>query len=429
MTLHLALVCGSKDDGLYSLLDGFDVEVVVPMAHAGCSPDVLVRRHPRKGMRTSVSGVAALLACAQVAITGCGSDNDSAPPADELDQAMQAIVAQPDGPPGAVVVVQRVGNIDVHKAGVGDLATRAPIDVADHVRVGSVSKAFNGAAALAVVAEGALSLDDTVGQWQPDLPASWAPVTLRQLLNHTSGIDDFTNQAWNAAVNESPKVAPPPRQLLSFVESQPLSFAPGSRYRYSNSDNVIVGLMIEAATGEPYEQVLQTRVYDPLDLSTTSLPAGATMPTPLAHGYDVMPPAAPEDVSELFAAGWVWAAGAIVSTPDEVNRFVRGYVSGKTTNAATHVAQFSFVPGGSEPPGPGENAAGLAVFRYTTQCGTVFGHTGNIPLGYTAFAAATEDGQRSVTVSVNAQISPEVHAARFSELRQIFELGVCAALD
>jgi len=78
-------------------------------------------------------------------------------------------------------------------------------------------------------------------------------------------------------VNESPKLAPPPRQLLSFVESQPLSFAPGSRYRYSNSDNVIVGLMIEAATGEPYERVLQTRVYDPLDLSGFSTMFGFTV--------------------------------------------------------------------------------------------------------------------------------------------------------
>jgi D-alanyl-D-alanine carboxypeptidase len=229
-------------------------------------------------------------------------------------------------------------------------------------------------------------------------------------------------------VNESLKVAPPPRQLLSFVESNPPSFAPGSRYRYSNSDNVIVGLMIEAATREPYEQVLQTRVYDPLDLSNTSLPAGATMPTPLLHGYDVAPPAAPEDISELFAAGWVWASGGVVSTPDEVTRFVRGYVSGKTTNAATRAAQFTFVTGGSEPPGPGENAAGLALFRYTTRCGTVYGHTGNIP-GYTQFVAATEDGQRSVSVSVNAQIAPQVNAAHFSELRQIWELGVCAALD
>jgi D-alanyl-D-alanine carboxypeptidase len=111
-----------------------------------------------------------------------------------------------------------------------------------------------------------------------------------------------------------------------------------------------------------------------------------------------------------------------------VTRFVRGYVSGKTTNAATRAAQFTFVPGGSEPPGPGENAAGLALFRYTTRCGTVYGHTGNIP-GYTQFVAATEDGQRSVSVSVNAQIAPQVNAAHFSELRQIWELGVCAALD
>jgi D-alanyl-D-alanine carboxypeptidase len=372
--------------------------------------------------------VVALLACAQVAIPGCGSDHDSPPPDDGLDQALQSLVAQPDGPPGAVVVAQRGENIDVHTAGVADLATPAPIEVDDHMRLGSIAKAFSGAAALAVVAQGALSLDDTIGQWRPALPLSWAPVTLRQLLGHTSGIDDFTNEkAFQDAVTASPTLAPPPSQLLSSVENKPLAFAPGSRYRYSNSDNIIVGLMIEAATGEAYEEVLRTRVYASLDLSETSLPSGATMPTPLLHGYEVMPPAAPEDISELVAAGWSWASGGVVSTPADATRFVRGYVSGKTTDAAPHAAQLTFMPGSSEPPGPGENAAGLALFRYTTQCGTVYGHTGNI-FGYTQFAAASEDGQRSVTVSVSAQITPQVHAARFLELRHIFELGVCAAL-
>ena len=90
--------------------------------------------------------------------------------------------------------------------------------------------------------------------------------------------------------------------------------------------------------------------------------------------------------------------------------------------------QFTFRPGRSEPPGPGTNSAGLAVFRYRTSCGTVYGHTGNT-LGYTNFAAASGDGTRSVTVQINAQITQKINEAAWPALHRIYELGVCAALS
>ena len=130
----------------------------------------------------------------------------------------------------------------------------------------------------------------------------------------------------------------------------------------------------------------------------------------------------------MFAAGWTWISGGVVSTPSDANSFVRGYASGKTTNRATHAEQFRFREGSSEPPGPGTNAAGMAIFRYRTRCGVVFGHTGNTA-GYTQFVASTRDGQRSVVVSVNAQIIPKYSPLRFAELRKIYTLGVCAALE
>jgi D-alanyl-D-alanine carboxypeptidase len=145
------------------------------------------------------------------------------------------------------------------------------------------------------------------------------------------------------------------------------------------------------------------------------------------HGYGVDPPSAPEDVTGLFAAGWTWASGGIVSTPRDANAFVRAYVRGATTNPTTRAQQFAFIAGGSEPTGPGKNAAGLAIFRYQTRCGTVYGHTGNTA-GYTQFAAANADGSRSTVVSINSQITPTVHADRFGELREIFTLAVCSAL-
>jgi D-alanyl-D-alanine carboxypeptidase len=221
--------------------------------------------------------------------------------------------------------------------------------------------------------------------------------------------------------------APPHRDLLSFVEDPSLRFPPGTRYEYSNSDNVIVALMIESATGGSYEAALAEAVLDPAGLAGTSLPAGPEMPAPYLHGYDVSEQPL-EDVSTLMAAGWSWASGGIVSTPADLARFIGADVRGAFTDEGTREQQFRFRPGTSEPPGPGENSAGLGLFRYDTPCGTVYGHTGNTP-GYTQFAAATEDGERTVTVSVNGQVTPGTAPEPFEHLRHVFELAVCAALS
>ncbi len=116
----------------------------------------------------------------------------------------------------------------------------------------------------------------------------------------------------------------------------------------------------------------------------------------------------------------------MVATPRDANAFVRGYVGGSLFDDATRKAQLTFRAGSSEPPGPGTNAAGLGVFRYRTKCGTFYGHTGNTP-GYTQFVAASRDGKRSASVSVNAQITPTVNKSAFPALRKVFELAVCAA--
>jgi D-alanyl-D-alanine carboxypeptidase len=150
------------------------------------------------------------------------------------------------------------------------------------------------------------------------------------------------------------------------------------------------------------------------------------MAAPLLRGYDIEPGKPPQDVTELLAAGWTWSSGGVVSTAADATRFVRAYASGAAIGATLRAQQFHFIPGASEPPGPGVNAAGLAIFRYQTSCGTVYGHTGNT-LGYTQFVAATSDGRRSATVSVTAQITPNSNQERFSELRHLFELAVCAA--
>jgi D-alanyl-D-alanine carboxypeptidase len=349
-----------------------------------------------------------------------------------LDRALKDLVAMEGGPPGVIAIVQRGNHREVHSFGVRNIKSGLPLRADDHMRLASASKAFNGAVALSLVSKGELSLSDTIGEFLPDLPQFWHNITLRQLLNHTSGLPNFTEDpVYLTALGASPKNAPSPRALLSYVEDEPLNFEPpGSEYRYSNTDNIVVGLMIEAATGKPYEQQLREQVYAPLGLKKTSLPHGANLRKPFIHGYDNDPSQQPpEDISEVLASGWVWASGGMVSTPSEVNDFVRGYVGGELFDLKTRARQRQVVEGGSsEPPGPGKNSAGLGIFRYETRCGTVWGHTGNYP-GYTQFLAASPNGKRSVTVSVNEQLSPVQGAPGvFDALRRAEVKAVCAAL-
>lgn len=348
-----------------------------------------------------------------------------------LDRALKELVAMPGGPPGVIAIVERGKHLSVHRFGVANLRTGAPMRIDDHMRIASVAKAFSGAAALSLVSKGVLSLDDTIGKWLPHLPKSWHAVTLRELLNHTSGLPDFSKDAgFQKAVSAHPKKAPPPRKLLSYVEDKPLNFKPGTRYEYSNSDNIAVGLMVQAATKDTYEDQLKKQVLRVLGLHRTSLPSGSKLSKPFIHGYSNDPSQhPPEDLSKILAAGWAWAAGGIVSTPADLNRFIRSYVGGRLFDSQTQAQQRRVVKGGSsEPPGPGKNSAGLAIFRYETKCGTVWGHTGNTP-GYTQFAAASADGRRSATVSINEQISVGQGAPGVLEaLRRAEEHAVCAAL-
>ena len=353
-----------------------------------------------------------------------------------LDRALKDLVAMEGGPPGVIAVVQRGEHRKIHTFGVANLKSERPMRVDDRMRIASAAKAFSGAVALSLVSKGELSLDDTIGERLSDLPEpppdAWSDVTLRQLLNHTSGLPDLLeSEAFRDALLERLRHPDPPAKLLSYAYElnggEPL-FEPGSEYQYSNTDNIAAALMVEEATGDAYEDQLRKRAYRPLGLKSTSLPVGPELQRPYIHGYDLSEQP-PEDVSEQIAAGWAWASGGVVSTPSDLNAFVRGYVGGELFDRETRSQQRRvFEGGGSEPPGPGKNSAGLALFRYETSCGTVWGHTGNT-FGYTQFTASSPNGRRSVVVSINAQITPSVgDPEAFAALRRAEGRAVCAAL-
>lgn len=270
---------------------------------------------------------------------------------DRLDRQLHKLVKLGDGPPGASALVQRKGKVYFLRAGVANVETGRPIHRNDYLRTASNGKAFSGAVALQLVDDGSLSLDSTIAEVLPDQPAAWGAVTLRELLQHTSGVPSFpSSEAWQEFVRMNPEASVTPQFTLSFVANEPLAFTPGSKYEYSNSDNLLIGLMAEAVTGRPYGELLQELVYSPLKLKQTSLPSEVKLPRPFVHGYDIAPPAPPDDISELLNPSLFWAAGGMVSTQTELNRFIRAYASGRLIEKRTKLQQRSFIPGhGGEP--------------------------------------------------------------------------------
>lgn len=384
-------------------------------------------------LRTSRFAVAVAVSVALV-VVGPGTqahEHHGSPPSAErgVRTAIADLMRSPGGPPGVFVLVQNGRDRRMYAGGLANTDESVPIRQHMHMRIASTAKAYSGAVALTLAERGVVKLSDRVGQRLPWTPRSWHRITLRQILHHTSGLPDYSADAdFQAYLVNHLRRAPRPRRLLRFVTDERPDFRPGMRYRYSNSDNVVAALMIEDATHRSYERMLARRVLRPLGLRDTSLPRGIRMPSPAIRGYQAADDGTLEDVTNLFAAGYAWASGGIVSTPADQNRFIRAYVGRRLFGRAMQHRQFAFRRGNSEPPGPGRNAAGLAVFRYRTPCGTVYGHTGNTA-GYTQFMAATKNGRHSVVVAVNRQITPDVDPRTFRRLRAVFRAAVCSALD
>ena len=378
-------------------------------------------------LRSRLAVVATVGTCVLASAVTAVTASPAAASGDRLQRELDSLVGAKGGPPGAIVVVDHRGHRTVYRSGFAVIDPRRP-SPNDHMRIASVAKAFSGAVALRLVDRGSLHLDDTIASRLPRLPAAWGAVTLRELLQHTSGLPDYSGaNSFIQLVKEDPRRRFDSRRLLSFVADRPLLFAPGSRYQYSNSDNIAVALMAEAATGCRYEDLLKSLVTDRLGLSQTSLPSGFELPKPFMHGYVVPPVGVPEDVSTALGASGAWASGGIVSTANDLDTFIRAYAGPELVSRSTREEQQAVVAGDSEPPGPGINAAGLAIFRYTTRCGVVYGHTGNT-LGYTQLALATADGSRSLTFSVNETLTPKTDPSLFAAMRGIQEDFVCKLL-
>jgi D-alanyl-D-alanine carboxypeptidase len=306
-----------------------------------------------------------------------------------------------EGAPGAVWLVRNRSGTWRGAAGMAVLQPRRRMRPGDRVRVASVTKTFVATVVLQLVGEGRLRLNDTVERRLPGVLPEGRRITVRQLLNHTSGLYDYIDDArFQARFLRDIRLVVPPRQTVAIAASHPLRFAPGTSWAYSNTGYQILGLMIERVTHEPLGRVLGRRLFEPLFLRHTSFEHRPSVPEPVAHGY-----ALPYGQLQLqgrrrvdvtwSAGGGAWADGAIVSNVDDVVRFYGALFSGRLLRRDLLREMERLVE--TDLP---VRRAGLGVFRSELACGFAWGHEGAMP-GYLTQVLVSKDGSHVVVMAAN----------------------------
>lgn len=357
-----------------------------------------------------ISVLAPLLVGAVLAVpTAAAPGRPAVAPKTTLQRALDDLVAA--GAPGAIALV-RDGDRTVRLAsGYADLKTKRPMRVTDRFRVGSATKAFVATVVLQLVGEGKLSLSDTVERGLPGLVPNGRAITIRRLLNHTSGLFDYIedSRVLGPRLRRLPTRVWTPRELVAVATSHAPLFAPGARWSYSNTNYVLLGLIIEKTTGQPLEAQLRKRIFTPLGLRGTSFDTKPSIAGRYAHGYERVGGPGLQDVGSISPSIY-WAAGAVVSTADDLARFFRELLSGRLLRP--ELLREMRTPVLVTP----EQQYGLGLYRNRTPCGggVFWGHGGGAP-GYSTEALMRQDGRRQFVLLVNTSESLSMRAeeARF----------------
>lgn len=290
-------------------------------------------------------------------------------------------------------------------SGVAELGTQNPVDPAGSFRIGSVTKTFTATVVLQLIGEGVLSLDDKIDRWLPGLVPGGDGITLLHLLNHTSGLCNYTNDLPDAAgIVRDRFMHWDPLRAVSMATKHDCLFEPGATRSYSNTNYILLALVVEAATGQSYATEVADRILHPLDLRETLVPGDdVTLPEPHAHGY--MPVDGElVDMTDLNASQ-AWSAGGIVSTATDLNRFYAALLTGELLRPSELQAMQTTVPTDAD-----FHTGGLGISRLSLPNLILWGHSGGI-FGYRTWSYHTADASHQVTLSLSSTNAtpPQTH--------------------
>jgi D-alanyl-D-alanine carboxypeptidase len=333
------------------------------------------------------------------------------------------------GVPGVVYLVRDGSLTRVLTAGVRDVQRGTPIRADDRFRIASITKSFVAVTILELVGEGQLSLDDTADRWVPGLLPD-PTITVRQLLQHTSGLFDYAEDpTWWDTVSADLTRRWEPEQVIAVALSHPANFAPGTSYGYSNTGYAVLGLVAEAATGKSMASLVTSRVISPLRLADTYVSHNSTIRGHHAHGYTFAgvpgsDPSARSDVTRMNATLAV-SSGDVISTVGDVARFYRALFEGNLlpTGLLSEMEHFVDPP---EDDGSGYGY-GLGLEKRVLDCGTtIFGHQGGI-FGFSSDAAESADHRHQAVVFFNTDSLPteEAYGDLYEHAGRAFHLSYC----
>lgn len=316
---------------------------------------------------------------------------------EEIAQAVQRCLVADGSPSASIAIV--VGDHIAYAKGFGS-AVLSPVLLASaetRYQLASLSKTYTAQAVLLLVATGKLSLDDTVSRWFPDLTEA-SHITVRQLLNHTSGYPDHYPQSYPAGPR---RAAASPDRIIVDWGHHPLLFPPGTQFRYSNLEYEIAGRIVEKVSGKPLFQFMQERIFQPIGMTSTidldTIPADSTA---LATGY-VRNALAPLQPASYEGPGWSFGSGQVVTTAEDVAHWDLAFLEHRVLperEAVEEVTPARLAGGGTYP-------AALGLFVSHDDGVTHYYHTGQ-GLGFEAINLIYPDAHMAIVVLTNTSATP-----------------------
>jgi D-alanyl-D-alanine carboxypeptidase len=265
--------------------------------------------------------LAVVLVVSAVMCTSCGSPSFNKEVQSRLNAAFDKGFSAA-GTPGMVVGVWVDGKGGwIRSNGKANTQTGDLMNPGDGFRIASITKTFTGTLVLQLIDEGRLTLDDTIDKYVSGIPDG-DKITMRMLLNHTSGLFDCDNApGLDETILADPLKQWTPQEMVDLGIKYPPYFPPGQGYHYSNTDSILLGMVIEKVTGKKVEALFKTRMFDKLGLNNTYFPTGPNMPSPHAHGYFEVD-GKMKDVT-VMNMSWDWTAGAVISNLNDLKTWVK----------------------------------------------------------------------------------------------------------
>jgi len=313
----------------------------------------------------------------------------------KLDAAVQSALPQ-TAAPGVIVGVVAPSGTWKAAYGKADPAKGTPVSVGMHTRIGSVTKTFTGTAIMQLAEAGKLSLDDKIQKYVAGIP-NGDRISLRQLADMTSGLASYTQSSkFTDILFSKPQTIWTPKQVVAIGLAESPLYEPGTSFNYSNTNTILLGMVIEKVTGKPVAQVFKKQIFDPLKLRNTSSPGDSTnMPKPFAQGFtlqgDFAKPDAPSNATH-WNPSWAWTSGDLISDIDDLLVYARALGTGHgLLGKAAQTERLTF---------PGAGGYGIGV---GCSDGWV-GHTGELP-GYNTTVYYQTRADIAAVVQTNSDIA------------------------